>query len=123
MLGAAGRMRGVVAFSCVLACAVAAAPAVAAECPGNPDALGTSRTLVVDPAEHNRVGGFQYAESLPLADKEVVLTIDDGPLPPYSERVLDILAHECVKATFFMIGRMAQSYPRTVRRVYAEGHT
>jgi peptidoglycan/xylan/chitin deacetylase (PgdA/CDA1 family) len=116
-------MRGVVAFCGLLACAVAAAPAVAGECPGNPDALGTSRTIVVDPSEHNRVGGFQYAESLPLADKELVLTFDDGPLPPYSDRVLDILAHECVKATFFMIGRMAQSYPRTVRRVYAEGHS
>jgi peptidoglycan-N-acetylglucosamine deacetylase len=33
--------------------------AAAAECPGNPDALGTSRTLVVDPAEHPRLGSMQ----------------------------------------------------------------
>jgi peptidoglycan/xylan/chitin deacetylase (PgdA/CDA1 family) len=116
-------MRGVVALCALLACAVAAGPAVAGECPGNPDAIGTSRTIVVDPAEHSRVGSFQYPETLPLADKEVVITFDDGPLPPYSHRVLDILAHECVKATFFMIGRMAQTYPRTVRRVYEEGHS
>ncbi|MDO9563897.1 MAG: polysaccharide deacetylase family protein, partial [Bradyrhizobium sp.] len=41
--------------------------ALAADCPGNPDALGTSRTLVVDPHEHPRIGAMQYAETLPLA--------------------------------------------------------
>src|SRR5579864_7381647 len=80
--------------------------ATAAECPGNPDVLGTSRTLVVDPAEHPRVGSMQYHESLPLEDHEVVITFDDGPLPPRSTQVLDILEHECVKATFFLIGKM-----------------
>jgi peptidoglycan/xylan/chitin deacetylase (PgdA/CDA1 family) len=85
--------------------------------------LGTSRTIVVDPAEHNLLGGFQYRESLPLNDKEVVITFDDGPLPPYSTRILDLLAQECVKATFFMVGRMATAYPKVVRRVYEEGHT
>src|ERR1700738_87597 len=86
---------------------LAASPAAAAECPGNPDALGTSRTIVVDPVEHPRLGSMQYRESLPLEDHEVVLTFDDGPLPPRSTRVLEILAHECVKATYFIIGKMA----------------
>lgn len=85
--------------------------------------MGTSRTIVVNPSEHNLLGGFQYRESLPLADKEVVITFDDGPLPPYSTRILDILAQECVKATFFMVGRMARSFPKIVRRVYDDGHT
>src|SRR5262249_35464236 len=35
----------------------------------------------------------------------------------------DTLASECVKATFFMVGRMVQGYPAIVRRVYNEGHT
>ena len=61
--------------------------------------------------------------SLPLNDKEVVITFDDGPLPPYTDQVLDILAAQCVKATFFMVGEMAHSFPATVRRVYEEGHT
>lgn len=116
-------MRSVFAASCLLTAVVAAGPAVAAGCPGNPDALGTSRTLVIDPTEHNRLGGFQYAESLPLADKEVVLTFDDGPLPPYSTRILDILSAECVKATFFMVGRMARNFPALVRRTHDDGHT
>src|ERR1700759_3344425 len=56
----------------------------AGDCPGHPDALGTSRTLVVDPREHPRIGTMQYLQTLPLADHEVVLTFDDGPLPKYS---------------------------------------
>src|SRR5262245_58543591 len=107
---------------CLLAF-VATGPAEAADCRGNPGALGTSRTIAVDPAEHQFLGAFQYRESLPLDDREVVITFDDGPLPPYSGRVLDILAAECVKATFFMVGRMARTYPQLVKRAHAEGHT
>jgi peptidoglycan/xylan/chitin deacetylase (PgdA/CDA1 family) len=101
----------------------AAVPAPAAECPGNADALGTSRIISVDPAEHTRIGTMQYHETLPLEDHEVVLTFDDGPLPPYTNRVLETLAAECVKATFFMVGRQARAYPDMVRKVYNEGHT
>jgi peptidoglycan/xylan/chitin deacetylase (PgdA/CDA1 family) len=99
------------------------APASAAECPGNPDALGTSRTLVVDPTEHPKLGAMQYRESLPLEDHEIVITFDDGPLPPRTTQVLDTLDHECVKVTFFLIGKMAHAYPETVRRIRAAGHT
>ena len=102
-------------------CMLAAGPAFSATC--GPEALGTSRTLVVDPTEHPRIGTMQYEETLPLRDREVVLTFDDGPLPRYSNQVLDILAAECVKATFFLVGRMAQQFPAGVRRVYSEGHT
>jgi len=66
---------------------------------------------------------MQYSESLPLADHEVVLTFDDGPLPPHTSRVLDILAAECIKATFFMVGRQALGFPQLVRRAANEGHT
>src|SRR5258708_249663 len=97
--------------------------AEAAECPGHPGALGVSRTIVLNPTEHPRLGTLQYEESLPLNDHEVVLTFDDGPLPPYTSRVLDTLASECVKATFFLVGRMALGYPQWVRREYNEGHT
>jgi peptidoglycan/xylan/chitin deacetylase (PgdA/CDA1 family) len=66
---------------------------------------------------------MQYRQTLPLADHEVVLTFDDGPLPPYTSRVLTALAHECVKATFFMVGRMAAAYPQMVRLASELGHT
>jgi peptidoglycan-N-acetylglucosamine deacetylase len=106
----------------LLTCITAQA-ASAVDCPGHPDALGTSRTLVVDPREHPRIGTMQYAETLPLADHEVVLTFDDGPLPRNSNQVLDILASQCVKATFFTIGRMAQAYPEGVRKLRDAGHS
>ncbi len=102
---------------------IAAQSASAADCPGHPDALGTSRTLVVDPREHPRIGTMQYPETLPLRDHEVVLTFDDGPLPRNSNQILDILASQCVKATFFTIGRMAQAYPEGVRKLRDAGHT
>jgi peptidoglycan/xylan/chitin deacetylase (PgdA/CDA1 family) len=103
--------------------AAAPASAMAADCPGNPNALGTSRTLVVDPIEHPRVGTMQYPETLPLQDHEVVLTFDDGPLPKHTKPVLDLLASQCVKATFFIVGEMATSFPDTLRATRAAGHT
>ena len=106
----------------VLTC-ITAQTASAANCPGHPNALGTSRTLVVDPREHPRIGTMQYPETLPLEDHEVVLTFDDGPLPHNSNQVLDILASQCVKATFFTIGRMAQAYPEGVRKLRDAGHS
>jgi peptidoglycan/xylan/chitin deacetylase (PgdA/CDA1 family) len=106
----------------MVACLVAPA-SLAADCPGHPNALGTSRTLVVDPKEHPRIGTMQYPETLPLADHEVVLTFDDGPLPRYSNQVLEILASQCVKATFFTIGRMAKASPEGVRKLRDAGHT
>jgi peptidoglycan-N-acetylglucosamine deacetylase len=105
-----------------IACSTAQT-ALAADCPGHPDAIGTSRTLVVDPREHPRIGTMQYPETLPLADHEVVLTFDDGPLPHNSNQILDILASQCVKATFFEIGRMAQTYPEGVRKLRDAGHS
>jgi len=104
------------------ACLGSASAQAATDCP-NPDALGTSRTIVVDPTEHPRIGTMQYNETLPLNDHEVVLTFDDGPLPAHTNPILDTLAAQCVKATFFMVGRMAQVYPQDVRRVYDAGHS
>lgn len=114
VVGAAFAPAGLLAF---------AGAAQAEDCPGHPDALGTSRVLVVDPSEISQVGVMQYHQSLPLNDKEVVLTFDDGPVPRYSNAVLDILAAQCVKATYFLVGAMARAYPATVRRIYEEGHT
>ncbi|MGI8525981.1 MAG: polysaccharide deacetylase family protein [Pseudolabrys sp.] len=97
--------------------------AAAASCPGNSDAIGVSRTLAVSAKDYARLGHIQYRRSLPLDDHEVVLTFDDGPIPPYTDRVLDILARNCVKATFFLVGRHTAANPAAARRVLAAGHT
>ena len=99
---------------------VAAAPA--AECPRK-DALGTSRVLAVDAASYPRVGLKSFPQTLPLQDREVALTFDDGPWPATDQKILAALAQECVRATFFLIGRSAAAYPGWVRRMAAEGHT
>jgi peptidoglycan/xylan/chitin deacetylase (PgdA/CDA1 family) len=117
-------MRSLALCSAAALLVLSATPfARAAECPGHPDALGTSRTLVVDPTEHPRIGTMQYPETLPLNDHEVVLTFDDGPLPKHTKPILDILAAQCVKATFFIVGRMATAYPQALREVRDAGHT
>jgi hypothetical protein len=102
--------------------AAAQAAAQAADCPRK-DALGTSRILKVDAATTPRVGLKSFPQTLPLADHEVVLTFDDGPWPPTTTRVLAALAHECVEATFFLIGKSASEHPELVRRIAAGGHS
>ncbi|MFI4983042.1 MAG: polysaccharide deacetylase family protein, partial [Nevskiales bacterium] len=103
--------------------AEAPAPQVAQGCPGNPDALGVSRVLTISPAEYSLLGTIQYKQTLPLKDHEVVLTFDDGPIPPYTTSILDTLAAQCVKATYFLVGEMAHARPYLVRRIYNEGHS
>jgi peptidoglycan/xylan/chitin deacetylase (PgdA/CDA1 family) len=95
----------------------------AAPCPGNTDALGTERVLAVDAASTPRVGHKQFPDTLPLAHKELVLTFDDGPWPTTTPKVLDALKAECVRATFFLLGRNVDAHPAIVRREHAEGHT
>jgi peptidoglycan/xylan/chitin deacetylase (PgdA/CDA1 family) len=94
--------------------------AAAESCPGNPNALGTARVLQVTPGHY---GKKHFPGTLPLKPREVVLTFDDGPNPPTTAMVLKALARECVKATFFVIGRNAQAHPDFVHRIAAEGHT
>jgi peptidoglycan/xylan/chitin deacetylase (PgdA/CDA1 family) len=52
----------------------------------------------------------------------VALTFDDGPDPITTPRLLDLLAHHRVKATFFLVGRKVADCPDLVKRILAEGH-
>lgn len=54
--------------------------------------------------------------------KTAYLTFDDGPDDEVTKTVLDILAENNVKATFYVTGINAATYPDTVRRMVAEGH-
>jgi peptidoglycan-N-acetylglucosamine deacetylase len=116
-------MRKTTAFFLAFFCGIATAAAVARaeDCPNNPDALGTSRVLTIDPSQFPKVGAMAHALALPLEEKEVVLTFDEGPSPRYSSQILDILAAQCVKATFFLVGEMAHNHSATARRIFAEG--
>jgi peptidoglycan-N-acetylglucosamine deacetylase len=63
------------------------------------------------------------AADIRLGPKEVVLTFDDGPVPGKTDAILRALDRFGVKATFLMVGQMADAYPATARKVAAAGHT
>jgi peptidoglycan/xylan/chitin deacetylase (PgdA/CDA1 family) len=83
------------------------------------------------------VGGlFVYACSVPAwrfpvpvivrGDRQagrIALTFDDGPAPPYTDQILDLLRERQVKATFFLCGRNVEKYPELARRICQQGHT
>lgn len=68
-----------------------------------------------------------YAESIAVKsadtdEKVIALTFDDGPHGVYTEEILDILAEYGIKATFFVVGENAESYPQIIEREVVEGH-
>lgn len=50
------------------------------------------------------------------------MTFDDGPYPPYTERILAILKEKKVPATFFLVGENAREHPELVREEMAQGN-
>jgi peptidoglycan-N-acetylglucosamine deacetylase len=117
-------MRNLVASVSVCVLLVAGGTsASASECLHNPDALGVSRIIEIDTTNGPRFGTLQYKQTIELAPKEVVLTFDDGPHAINTKRVLDALRAECVKATFFPVGTMVESYPEILQAVADAGHT
>ena len=56
------------------------------------------------------------------ARREVAITIDDGPDPEVTPRVLDLLDAAGAQATFFCIGRRARAAPALCREIVARGH-
>jgi len=86
-----------------------------------PDALGTSRVLTLK-REYAAYGTVQHG-ALPLEKGEVVLSFDDGPNPETIGGVLQTLASQCVKATFFMTGANLARHPELGQRVVQAGHT
>ena len=94
----------------------------AAPC-NNPDALGISRTIEIDATGGPGLGLSQYRAYDFLQPGEVVLTFDDGPWPGNTPAVLAALAAQCIKATFFPIGKHSMWHPEILKLVVAAGHT
>src|SRR5688572_6429727 len=53
---------------------------------------------------------------------EVWLTIDDGPSPAHTVKILDLLERFNARATFFVIGRRAEEYPHLITEILSRGH-
>jgi peptidoglycan/xylan/chitin deacetylase (PgdA/CDA1 family) len=80
------------------------------------------------------IGGFHYAALWPASrlfgqslvagpdPAEIALTYDDGPNDPYTWQLMDVLARQQVRATFFVIGRYVRRKPEIIRALRAAGH-
>jgi peptidoglycan/xylan/chitin deacetylase (PgdA/CDA1 family) len=102
--------------------APAPAARAASSCPGNPDALGVSRTVEIDTTGGPGFGFEHFKAHDFLREGEVVLTFDDGPWPKNTPAVLAALAAHCTKAIFFPIGLHATYEPSILKAVAAAGH-
>jgi peptidoglycan/xylan/chitin deacetylase (PgdA/CDA1 family) len=100
----------------------AAATAPAQKCE-NPNALGLTRTVEIDTTGGPGFGFEHFKQHDFLRNKEVVLTFDDGPWPNNTPAVLKALADQCIKATFFPIGKHATWYPEILKQVAEAGHS
>ena len=99
------------------------APSPAKRACANPNALGIGRVVEIDTTGGPGFG-FEHFKQLDfLADKEVVLTFDDGPWPVNTPAVLKALADECTTGIFFAVGKHATWHPDILRQVAAAGHT
>jgi peptidoglycan/xylan/chitin deacetylase (PgdA/CDA1 family) len=78
---------------------------------------GPDSTAALRPAD----AGFEPVIRTAGSGRRLALTFDDGP-SDYTGAVLDLLAKYHVQATFCVVGEMAQAYPKTVRRIVADGH-
>lgn len=93
------------------------------------DFVGAVRAALQNPGAAAKALFYRFMpESLlyrrvPNAQQAVFLTFDDGPNPEYTPRVLDVLKHSGVTATFFLSGAEVEKFPALAKRIAEEGHT
>ena len=88
-----------------------------------PGGRGLARIVEIDTTGGPGFGFEHFKQYDFLRDKEVVLTFDDGPWPGNTPAVLKALADECLKATFFEIGKHATWHPEITKQVIEAGMT
>ena len=88
-----------------------------------PGGIGLARIVEIDTTGGPGFGFEHFKQYDFLRDKEVVLTFDDGPWPSNTPAVLKALADECLKATFFEIGKHATWHPEITKQVIEAGMT
>ena len=107
----------------------AAAPNGAAAATSNlpacdkPGGMGLARVVEIDTTGGPGFGFEHFKQYDFLRDKEIVLTFDDGPWPENTPAVLKALADNCLKATFFEIGKHAMWHPQITKQVIEAGMT
>jgi len=92
-----------------------------------PPPLPTETPLPPEPAERRQkiTPGTTHLE-VPRRTEDgrpiIYFTFDDGPSKPYSQQILDLLARNRARGTFFVVGRQMRAYPGLVRAEAAAGH-
>jgi peptidoglycan/xylan/chitin deacetylase (PgdA/CDA1 family) len=65
----------------------------------------------------------RYIWHIPVSEKKIFLTFDDGPIPDITEFVLEELAKFNAKATFFCIGDNVRKHPDVFAKLAQQGHS
>ncbi|MFJ4173053.1 polysaccharide deacetylase family protein [Microbacterium sp. NPDC089696] len=65
---------------------------------------------------------YRSVVSVRTSAPQVVLTLDDGPDPEWTPRVLDLLAERKATATFFVLLTRTRRHPELLQRIVDEGH-
>lgn len=63
-----------------------------------------------------------YSANLPSNQKQIAITFDDVPDNFYTPKVLEILRKYQVKATFFILGKVAVKDPEQLKKIVKDGH-
>lgn len=86
-------------------------------------AIGMGRGDALHAVERTDSELAYYYYHLPIHDKKLALTFDDGPDDLDTPRILDTLKEYTVPATFFLIGNHVAHYPDVVQRIVSDGHS
>ncbi|MGK5743081.1 polysaccharide deacetylase family protein [Micromonospora sp. URMC 103] len=89
---------------------------------GSPDGAGPSEAGQ-DGASGDGADDSLFGAHVSTGDARVALTFDDGPDPQYTPQVLAALREYGVRATFCVVGEMAQDHPDLIQAIVADGHT
>lgn len=78
---------------------------------------------IIDYADYNKLPTSFDVQNYGRVDSmQIALTFDDGPDPVYTNRILDVLKDNNIKATFFVVGDQLQRNPDVFKREIREGH-
>lgn len=90
--------------------------------PSAPPSPLPQETSTPDPHQPPPLVSMDIAHAAESGGKGVNITVDDGPDPLWTPRILKILKRYGVRATFCMIGPQAAAHPDLVKQVLAGGH-
>jgi peptidoglycan/xylan/chitin deacetylase (PgdA/CDA1 family) len=105
-------------------CTSAAASPPKPPTPSPPSRHAPSRALRhrCEPPSARELAGRVPQQHVPCSAADVALTIDDGPDPEWTPKILALLQRLDIRATFCVVGRQAKLHPDLVAGVAGAGH-